>query len=194
MHRVDTDGNVSGQFSDGNPAVPTPATVVDASWLNDVQEEICKLIEGAGITLVKGTQTQLQQAVRNSLHTISVTTTDSYGVVGDARQSADSNAASVFGQGGGTAVGVRGDGGATTAGVLAQNANGGPGLYALSVGGGSSIAAKIERDPSSTRGALNIVPVAGDPAAPQNGDIWYNSTTNSLRCYVNGAIKTFTVA
>ena len=46
-------------FTEGNPGTGTPATVVGADWLNDVQEELCDLIEAAGITLVKGDTTQL---------------------------------------------------------------------------------------------------------------------------------------
>lgn len=63
MHRVDTSGNIAGAFTDGDPDVPVEATVVDDDWLNAVQESICNLIEDAGITLVKGDDTQLTDAV-----------------------------------------------------------------------------------------------------------------------------------
>ncbi len=33
---------------------------------------------------------------------------------------------------------------------------------------------------------INLVPGAGDPASPQNGDVWYNSTTNRLRARQGG--------
>lgn len=33
---------------------------------------------------------------------------------------------------------------------------------------------------------INVVPGAGDPSSPQNGDIWYNSTTNRLRARQGG--------
>jgi hypothetical protein len=65
MHRTDADGNVAGAFTDGNPAIPQVATLVDAAWLNDIQENVCTVIESAGITLVKGTGTQLRDAIRN---------------------------------------------------------------------------------------------------------------------------------
>lgn len=58
MHRIDTVGNVAGTFTDTNPA-----TIVDDDWLNAVQSEIVNLIEAAGITLVKGTNTQVAAAV-----------------------------------------------------------------------------------------------------------------------------------
>ncbi len=63
MHRTDADGNVGGLFSDGNPSTGVLGTKVDDDWLNAVQEEICNLIEAAGITLVKGTNTQLRAAL-----------------------------------------------------------------------------------------------------------------------------------
>ncbi len=59
MHRVDTDGNQGGLFTDGNPATGTLGTKLDDDWANAVQEEICGVIEGTGGTLVKGTNSQL---------------------------------------------------------------------------------------------------------------------------------------
>lgn len=64
MHRVDTANNVANQFDDGDPVVPRPPTTVDAAILNALQNELVNTIEGAGITLVKGTNTQLLAAVR----------------------------------------------------------------------------------------------------------------------------------
>ena len=65
MHRIDSFGATEENlFTEGNPAEAIPATRVSDDWANDVQEELCNLIEGEGITLVKGTQTQLQAAVR----------------------------------------------------------------------------------------------------------------------------------
>jgi len=51
MKRTDASGNVANKFYNGDPVVGTPATVVDDTWLNAVQEEIAKVIEGAGLTL-----------------------------------------------------------------------------------------------------------------------------------------------
>lgn len=66
MHRIDGDGAVTDQngagrdgFSDDYPN----RTVVTDSWANDVQENIARAIELAGITLVKGTFTQLYDAI-----------------------------------------------------------------------------------------------------------------------------------
>lgn len=63
MHRVDTDGALLSKFSNGNPASGQAATVVDADWLNAVQEGIVDVILFAGIALVKGDDTQLRDAI-----------------------------------------------------------------------------------------------------------------------------------
>lgn len=70
MHRIDSVGaTVDNKFTIGNPSLGVPATVLDADWPNAVQEEICAVIEGAGITLVKGTNTQLNAAITAKIST-----------------------------------------------------------------------------------------------------------------------------
>ncbi len=64
MHRIDAPGFAVGNlFTEGNPTLGIPATEVSDDWLNDVQEELTTVIEGQGIALVKGLQTQLQSAI-----------------------------------------------------------------------------------------------------------------------------------
>lgn len=63
MHRTDGAGNVAGMFSAGNPAVGQRATQLTAYWFNDVQENLCHVIEAAGIELAKGNYTQLYDAL-----------------------------------------------------------------------------------------------------------------------------------
>lgn len=63
MHRIDGPGAVNNLFTEGDPSVPQMATVVTAPWLNDVQENLARAIEAAGITPVKGDYDQLRQAV-----------------------------------------------------------------------------------------------------------------------------------
>lgn len=64
MHRIDgstaTPGN---QFTEGSPTGGVPATIVSDDWLNDVQENLCHLIEQAGVTLTKGRNADLLDAV-----------------------------------------------------------------------------------------------------------------------------------
>lgn len=74
MHRIDDASAVStlpatlqqgapGYFRDGNPTIGEEATIVRADWANATQEEICYVIESAGITLSKLDRTQLAQAI-----------------------------------------------------------------------------------------------------------------------------------
>jgi hypothetical protein len=51
--------NPNGFFTNGNPAVPQQATVVDQDWLNAVQEELCGAVTGLGGTLSKTNHNQL---------------------------------------------------------------------------------------------------------------------------------------
>ena len=62
----DPDGQIAGYFSKGNPAVGQKATVVSADWANAMQEEICYVIEQAGIQLNqqgKNNHVQLKAAI-----------------------------------------------------------------------------------------------------------------------------------
>jgi len=68
MHKIDAPGaTFDNLFTEGNPSLSIPATEVSDDWLNDVQEELVTVIEGAGIVLVKGQQDQLQTAIFNIL-------------------------------------------------------------------------------------------------------------------------------
>jgi len=64
MHRVDTAGHIDNAFADGDPQIGQQGTVIDEVWLNDLQENICRLIEDAGVVLDKGVDTQLKEAVQ----------------------------------------------------------------------------------------------------------------------------------
>ena len=64
MHRIDTSTATSdGLFTEGDPLVPTPATVVSADWLNSVQEELAAIVTNAGLELQKADNTQLLTAI-----------------------------------------------------------------------------------------------------------------------------------
>lgn len=63
MHRVDTDGNDNGLFQDGTPQIGQQGTILSDAWFNDVQENICNVIEAAGIELEKGDHDQLKLAI-----------------------------------------------------------------------------------------------------------------------------------
>ncbi|MBI2769980.1 MAG: hypothetical protein HYX47_10180 [Burkholderiales bacterium] len=50
-------------YTEGNPAVPTPATKVRAKNMNTFQEEICNVIEPEGIVLNEANNAQLRAAI-----------------------------------------------------------------------------------------------------------------------------------
>ena len=54
---------VDGFFQGGDPGSGTPATILTADWLNAVQEEICTVIDEAGLTLSKTDRGQLLEAL-----------------------------------------------------------------------------------------------------------------------------------
>ena len=70
MHRIDTEGNKNGKFYDGDPLGTDikEATVLDASWLNAVQEELCNVIGVDGTKPVKGDNAQLIEAIKRYLN------------------------------------------------------------------------------------------------------------------------------
>lgn len=46
---------------------------------------------------------------------------------------------------------------------------------------------KATFSPTATVAGLNVGSVSGDPSAPANGDLWYDSTGNLLRARINGS-------
>jgi hypothetical protein len=69
MHRIDTAGHDDGLFQDGTPQLGQQGTIMDADWANGVQENICGVIEGAGIALAKGANEQLKDAISAMIST-----------------------------------------------------------------------------------------------------------------------------
>lgn len=61
---VDKFGAGKHGFNDGNKAGGVSATVVDAAWADSLQEEICSVIEAAGIALNGATMYQMLLALR----------------------------------------------------------------------------------------------------------------------------------
>lgn len=64
MFRIDSEGaTVDNKFTEGDPQLGVPATVVSADWLNSTQEEIAQFIEYIGATLNKLDDNQLQSSL-----------------------------------------------------------------------------------------------------------------------------------
>ncbi|EQA5719446.1 pyocin knob domain-containing protein [Cronobacter dublinensis] len=70
MHRIDTPTAQEGKFgagkngfTAGDPTLGVPATQLDETFFDSVQEEICAVIEGAGVQLKKSDRAQLSAAI-----------------------------------------------------------------------------------------------------------------------------------
>lgn len=64
MYRIDSRGaTTDGRFTEGNPTTGTPATVLNAAWMNSVQDELVNVVQGAGLTLDKSDNDQLLEAI-----------------------------------------------------------------------------------------------------------------------------------
>lgn len=74
MHRIDTKNYVTDEqgrrlFTDGDPHKPAEevSTRIDASWLNAVQEEICRFLESQKVELKEGDYSGVEQAVEKMI-------------------------------------------------------------------------------------------------------------------------------
>lgn len=74
MHRIDTPTAQEGKFgagkngfTAGDPTLGVPATQLDETFFDSVQEEICAVIEGAGIQLKKSDRAQLSAAINKMI-------------------------------------------------------------------------------------------------------------------------------
>lgn len=68
MKRTDAFGaTLANKFTNGNPP-NTPATVVDDTWLNQVQEELCSVVEYTGVALDDAQEDQLLSAINYLIH------------------------------------------------------------------------------------------------------------------------------
>jgi hypothetical protein len=63
VKRTTAEANDNNRYSEGNPSLGIPATVVGAEELNNIQEEIVNVVLDAGITLNGADETQLLQAL-----------------------------------------------------------------------------------------------------------------------------------
>lgn len=63
MHYTDVADNVGGQFIDGDVNLGKKGTVVDASWLQAVQDELCNLVTASGAELDKENDEQVKEAI-----------------------------------------------------------------------------------------------------------------------------------
>lgn len=64
MKRVDAPGHDDGKFTEGNPALGIPATVLSASMMNNIMEELISIVDDAGTDLDENDYTQVLDAVK----------------------------------------------------------------------------------------------------------------------------------
>lgn len=71
MHRTEQDGaTLDNKYTEGNPNLAIPATVVGAPEMNSIQEELCSLVTSFGLTLLTtstDTFDQVQAAVKEAI-------------------------------------------------------------------------------------------------------------------------------
>ena len=64
MKRTTAEAHSANRYSEGNPSLGIPATVVGAEEMNNIQEEIVNVVLDRGLALDAGDETQLLQALR----------------------------------------------------------------------------------------------------------------------------------
>ena len=64
VKRTDADGHDSNRYTEGNPSLGIPATVVGAEEMNNIQEEIVNVVLDAGLTLDGSDEDQLLEALK----------------------------------------------------------------------------------------------------------------------------------
>lgn len=83
MKRIDTSTAVDNKFVDGNPTQGQKGTQVSAKFLNDVQEEISSVIEGANVPLGENDH-QLLDVLKTKAIKIFVATSKEVGTTDEA--------------------------------------------------------------------------------------------------------------
>ena len=210
MHRTDGADHVSNLFSEGDPGVPRLPTQIDKDWLNAVQEEIVGVVLDAGITLVKGTNTQLLSALRDLL----VRTTGAAAQTVTGVKTFTSKLIASYVAGGGGGGGLRGlfesnagEGASSDYTVAIRNYHTGGGLDSSGATHGvkgtatatSATAAGVEGNGENAaaygliarggsgsnpaRSAFRVVPQTGVPVNAQMGDMYVGITDGKLRIY-----------
>lgn len=168
MHRVDTDGNVSNLFDEGDPLVPRLPTQVDAAILNAFQEELANAITTAGVALVKGTNNQLASVMMN-LSTVQHATANktfgasisSTGAAGGEHDGVVGTGSSVGGRGGRFQGTDDGAGGGGMEGVYAKGASDQPGAVLEGAGIAPGVRAKAATNAQAAAKVDGWIDVSG---------------------------------
>lgn len=76
MKRTEGAGHVNNRFVTEDVQAGRPPTELTAEWFNDVQEEICSVIEAAGGEVNGESQQQLKDAIETLIATLTAAKTD----------------------------------------------------------------------------------------------------------------------
>ncbi|MFT4271271.1 MAG: hypothetical protein QM578_09685 [Pantoea sp.] len=133
MHRIDTStaqvdkfGAGKNGFTGGNPQTGELATALDADYFDSVQEELANVIEGAGLTLSKDSNSQLIEAINTLVGPGRLLNIQVITATGTYTKTPGTKDAFVKGVGGGAAGGGVG---ASTSSSVRGGAGGGAGTY-----------------------------------------------------------------
>lgn len=192
MHRIDTStaeadthGPGKDGFTDGNPGMAIPPTDLDDDFFNAVQEELCNTIEGQGITLVKGTNTQLLSALRSPVGSGANPAIDGTGgsTSGPGLRGTGGapNGRGLIGQGTGVGTGVEGTGGTSNgSGVKGTGgATNGVGVEGVGTGSGTGV--------QGTGGGTNGIGIEGFGTGTGAGLYGYGGSSNGEGVIGEGA-------
>ena len=85
---------------------------------------------------------------------------------------------------------LTGNGGAISGPITIRTGTGsGANRGSISIDGYNVVVSAAGRfDASNSSGPFRAPNLSADPGAPANGDLWYNTTSNQLKAYVNGAV------
>jgi hypothetical protein len=76
--------------------------------------------------------------------------------------------------------------------VGGQNTDGSSGLACFLADATGSIGPGLSCQPNTTRGAINLGSISGNPSSPSEADFWYDTTANVLKYYDGSSVKTVT--
>lgn len=182
MHRIDADSHVGNLFDEGDPGAPRAPTQVDADWLNAVQEEICNAITNAGLTLTKGTNTQLRSALVNILTAQTIAGKKTFtGAIDVSGASTGVPAGNFYAATPHTALKAQGQG--SSAKAVHGLADDGTAVLGEVTGTG--------RAGHFKGGAVRFESLAAYPLSPAVGDVVYYGPNSKLYCWDGSAWNAF---
>jgi len=106
MHRIDTStaqldkfGAGKNGFTSGNPQTGEQATELNGDFFDAIQEELCAVVEGAGLVPVKGTRNQLYSAIGRLINNLALIKANNLSEIAAAGAAAQGAAAANLGLG-----------------------------------------------------------------------------------------------